>query len=340
MTPFQQAAFLLLAGLTALLAGSAPAQDTTPQQPAAPIVRITPHPAAGTHPSAQTATPASRTYTPAPRTLRPKLSSATATASAPANPKASAEHKSATSALSSAGLNRNVIVLDPAHGGTDSGARIGDTTLEKNVTLALAFKLRALLVARGFDVVLTRDSDLATEPNSPSTPLTLDDRAGIANHARAAACLLLHATGRGQGVHLYSSELDAAPGESTAMPWLTAQAAWVPASQALEQQIGAALGRSQIPLLSSTASVRPVDSLTCPALVVELAPDGDDPNSVNDQEYLERVAAAIAGALVFWKDAVQPPPHLAPPPALIHVHHAAPTPATTTPAPATPEAQP
>jgi len=229
-----------------------------------------------------------------------------------------------------------VIVLDAAHGGTDSGARIGDSTLEKNVTLALAFKLRALLVARGFTVVMTRDSDTAVEPNTPSTPLTLDDRAGIANHARASACLLLHATGRGNGVHLYSSDLDAAPGESATMPWLTAQAAWVPASQALEQQIGAALGRSHIALLSSTASVRPVDSLTCPALVVELAPNGDDPNSVNDQEYLERVSAAIAGALVFWKDAVQPPPRLAPPPSLTHTtHHAAPSADT-----ATPEAQP
>ncbi len=105
-------------------------------------------------------------------------------------------------------------MLDPAHGGTDSGARIGDTTLEKNVTLALAFRLRSLLTARGFTVVLTRDSDTATEPNSPSNPLTLDDRAGIANHARGAACLLLHATGRGTGVHLYTSELEPIPSEA------------------------------------------------------------------------------------------------------------------------------
>ena len=218
-------------------------------------------------------------------------------------------------------MNRNVIVLDPGHGGTDGGARIGDSTLEKNVTLALAFRLRSLLVARGFTVVMTRDSDAATEPNSPSQPLTLDDRAGIANHARAAACLLLHATGRGMGVHLYSSELDAVPAEAYLLPWLNAQAAWIPASQNLEQQTSAALGRSHIGLVSSTASVRPVDSLTCPALVVELAPETDTPASINDAGYQERVAAALAGALVVWENAVQPPVRL-PRPVIPHKHPA------------------
>ena len=236
------------------------------------------------------------------------------------------EHKAPP--LSATGVNRNVIVVDPAHGGADSGGRIGDATLEKNVTLALAFRLRSLLVARGFTVVLTRDSDVpapTTTATTPAASLSLDDRAGIADHARAAACLLLHATGRGTGVHLYRSDLQAAPDEVALLPWLTAQAAWVPASERLEQGIAAALGRSHIALVSSTASVRPVDSLTCPALVLELAPETDVPASVNDAGYQERVAAAIAGALVVWQSTVQTPIRL-PAPALPHaiIHHAAP----------------
>jgi N-acetylmuramoyl-L-alanine amidase len=217
-------------------------------------------------------------------------------------------------------LNRLVVVLDPAHGGLDSGSRIGDSVLEKNVTLALADKLRSLLSARGFTVVMTRDTDTARDPGAatpgsaaaPLTPpLTLDDRAGLANHARAVACLSLHATGAGQGVHLYSSELAAAPGESNPLPWLTAQAAWVPQSRALERHIGDALTRAGIPLVLSSASVRPVDSLTCPALVVELAPEGDDPKSIDDSDYQQRIAQAIAAALVFWRDQAQPPVRLA-----------------------------
>jgi N-acetylmuramoyl-L-alanine amidase len=207
-------------------------------------------------------------------------------------------------------LNRSVIVLDAAHGGVDGGSRIGDSTLEKDVTLALAFRLRSLLAARGFTVVMTRENDAALRPGAPGTALTLDDRAGIANHARAAACLLLHATGAGQGVHLYSSELDAAPAEAAVLPWLTAQAAWVAQSALLEAGLGAALKRAGVPLVSSRASVRPVDSMTCPAIVVELAPEDDDRAGINDTDYQQRVAEAIAGALVFWSRQVQPPPRL------------------------------
>ena len=210
-------------------------------------------------------------------------------------------------------LNRNVIVLDAAHGGVDSGSRIGDSILEKDVTLALAFRLRSLLTARGFTVVMTRENDAAQKPGPPvagSSALTLDDRAGIANHAHAAACLLLHATGAGDGVHLYSSELDSAPAQAAVPPWLTAQAAWVTQSTQLEARIGAALQRAKLPLVSSRASVRPVDSLTCPAVVVELAPQNDDRNSITDGDYQQRIAEAIAGALVFWAQQVQPPPLL------------------------------
>jgi N-acetylmuramoyl-L-alanine amidase len=204
-------------------------------------------------------------------------------------------------------LNRLVVVLDPAHGGLDGGSRIGDATLEKDVTLALAFKLRSLLAARGFAVVMTRATDAATGPNAAGAPLTLDDRAGIANHTRGVACLLLHATGGGHGVHLYSSELGPADGETPALPWLTAQAAWVTQSRNLGNQIGSALTRAGIALVQSSASVRPVDSLTCPAVVVEVAPQDDDPKSVIDGDYQQHIAEAIAGALVFWKDQAQAP---------------------------------
>ena len=208
-------------------------------------------------------------------------------------------------------INRMVILLDPAHGGVDSGSRISDSTVEKDVTLALAFRLRSLLSARGFAVTMTREADSPTEPGSTGAQLTLDDRAGIANHSRAAACLLLHATGSGTGVHLYSSELEATDGEPAVEPWLTAQAAWVPQSRQMAKELAAALTRAGIALVASNASIRPVDSLSCPAMVIELAPQGDDPDSINDGDYQQRVAQAIAGALVFWPNQVQPPMRLA-----------------------------
>lgn len=208
-------------------------------------------------------------------------------------------------------INRLVIALDPAHGGVDSGSRIGDATLEKDVSLAFAFRLRSLLAARGFTVVMTREADTQAEPTAAaSTSLTLDTRAGIANHAHAVACLLLHATGSGRGLHLYSSELEPAAGVLPLQPWLTAQAPWVAASRDLSQRMAAALTRGGIPTVASSASIRPVDSLACPSLVMELAPETDDPDSITDAGYQQRVAQAVAGVLVFWQTQAQPPVRL------------------------------
>jgi N-acetylmuramoyl-L-alanine amidase len=205
-------------------------------------------------------------------------------------------------------IQRRVIVLDPAHGGSDSGAQISDTTVEKDVTLALAFRLRAMLTARGFTVVMTRDSDSPASPAPGGGSLSLNDRAGVANHAHAAACLVLHASSSGDGVHLYRADLDAASAEPSVPPWLTAQAAWIPQSRLLQREIAGALMRSSIPLVVGAVSVRPMDSLTCPALIVELAPADEDADSINRTDYQQQVARAIAGALLVWEGQVQAPP--------------------------------
>jgi N-acetylmuramoyl-L-alanine amidase len=81
----------------------------------------------------------------------------------------------------------HVIVLDPGHGGADAGVTVSGTR-EKDLTLALAFKLRAALTHElpGVKVVLTRDND---------EDLGLDQRAERANHARADLVVSLHFDG-------------------------------------------------------------------------------------------------------------------------------------------------
>jgi N-acetylmuramoyl-L-alanine amidase len=336
--------FLLASASIAPLAQEKPTQQPAPAKTPAPGVRSapkpTPKPAAPssgtpakilTHsyavPSSakpKTAAPSAATPPkPAPKPVAPASSPAqarpvpvaTPSTTKPATPPKPQSSAASTAAalgqLSASAFNRTIVVLDPAHGGGDSGSRINDQLVEKDITLAFAFRLRSLLTARAFTVVMTRDNDDPAAP--PSDPPSLDDRAGIADHARPVACLLIHATPSGSGVHLYTSELDAAAAEPVPAPWLTAQAAWVNQSQLLATQIGNALGRAKIPLVTSRASVRPVDSLTCPALVVELAPSGSNSGTLSDTAYQQHIAEAIAGALVVWQNQAQPPIRLAPP---------------------------
>mgnify|MGYP002675519782 FL=1 len=84
----------------------------------------------------------------------------------------SRQESTSTSAVTQAEtLGRSYTVcIDPALGGSDSGASANGLT-EKNVTLAVALKLKSELEQRGIKVVLTRDSDKT-----------------VANEARVSVC--------------------------------------------------------------------------------------------------------------------------------------------------------
>ena len=77
------------------------------------------------------------------------------------------------------------IVIDPGHGGIDSGAAGAGGTMEKTITLAFALELRAALSElEGFEIYMTRDSDVF---------LTLDERVRIARTHRADLFISIHA---------------------------------------------------------------------------------------------------------------------------------------------------
>ncbi|MEN8720591.1 MAG: N-acetylmuramoyl-L-alanine amidase [Oceanococcaceae bacterium] len=78
-----------------------------------------------------------------------------------------------------------IVVLDPGHGGKDSGA-VGPTgLLEKHVALSIARETKRLLEARGgYTVLLTRDGDAF---------IPLRDRIGVARAAQADLFVSIHA---------------------------------------------------------------------------------------------------------------------------------------------------
>jgi N-acetylmuramoyl-L-alanine amidase len=77
------------------------------------------------------------------------------------------------------------IVIDAGHGGDETGARGPGGTVEKDVTLAVARRLKAAIEGRlGVRVLLTREGD-QTVP--------LDDRAALANNNKADLFISLHA---------------------------------------------------------------------------------------------------------------------------------------------------
>ncbi|WP_419803783.1 N-acetylmuramoyl-L-alanine amidase [Terriglobus sp.] len=205
------------------------------------------------------------------------------------------------------------VVIDAARGGNEYGARIDEHTYEKQITLDMANRLRSLLTARDFNVVLTREND---------TLVTNEQRAAVANQNKPVACLLLHATGAGTGLHLWTSSLTAMPVGSTAVLWDQAQAPFVQRSQRLASEFAAAFSRSKIAVSSGHTWIRPLDNMQCPAVALEIAPEDTD-TPASDRTYQAHLADAIASQLLFWRghaDVVEsilnppPPPAAAPKP--------------------------
>jgi N-acetylmuramoyl-L-alanine amidase len=192
--------------------------------------------------------------------------------------------------------------LDAAHGGDDAGGRLANGQPEKSFTLALSVKLRSQLTARGFRVVTTRESDTAIDPNR---------RAEIANHAQAQACLSLHASESGSGIHLFASSLPAVQPTRFAA-WKTAQAAWVNRSLELTGVLNSALQHAGFAVTLSRTALPAVDSMTCPAVAIEIAPQrAPDQTSVqfdlDDTDYQTHVAEALAAALLEWRTEAHQP---------------------------------
>ncbi len=82
-------------------------------------------------------------------------------------------------------VTRPLVVIDPGHGGIDSGAETAGGIKEKDIVLAFALKLQQLLVDAGrFDVALTREDD---------TYLRLEERVALARANKADIFISIHA---------------------------------------------------------------------------------------------------------------------------------------------------
>jgi len=98
------------------------------------------------------------------------------------------------------------VVIDAGHGGHDRGGIPGQRVAEKDMTLDVALRLRNILSANGYHVVMTRSSDVF---------VPLGGRVAIANSYRNAVfvCIHFNATGRSgaSGIETYFYSRDSLP---------------------------------------------------------------------------------------------------------------------------------
>lgn len=226
-------------------------------------------------------------------TLSPAKTQITSAAnSVPASgPSQSTPVPPAQSIQSSAQPRRYFVVIDASHGGADRGEALSPTLAEKDVTLAMARRLRQELESRGITVVVLRDND-ATVP--------MDDRAIFANSSHPAIYIAMHAASSGHGVRLYSAMLPYAVSEDAGpfRAWSTAQASSSSLSQAAVGSVADALEKLQVPVRKLTAPLRPLNNIVTAAIAVEVAPSAADVSGLVSADYQQLIAGAVANGIV------------------------------------------
>jgi N-acetylmuramoyl-L-alanine amidase len=230
--------------------------------------------------------------------IAPPLAPATAAASKEPSPspKAAAPILPATAPPGAAtpSATRYFAVIDASHGGDERGAALTDQLAEKDITLAMARGLRQELAARGLTSLMVRDADIT---------LTADQRAGMANAAKASVYICVHASSEGRGVRLYTALLPPpSEGHGLFFDWNTVQAPFSQTSQTAEEGIAAALKAQEIPVRTLTASLRPLNNIAFPAVAIEVASQSGDITQLSSSSYQSLIAAAVAGGLADNRD--------------------------------------
>lgn len=120
------------------------------------------------------------------------------------------------------------VMLDPGHGGAETGSYTGDAS-EKEINLAVAYKLRDILRAEGVNVLMTRDSDAY---------LTADERVALAQAQMPDLFLSIHCNSYENDADVSGIETYYYPGDEASGLWASyVQEALIAASGASDRGV-------------------------------------------------------------------------------------------------------
>ena len=198
-----------------------------------------------------------------------------------------------------------VVVLDPGHGGQDSGAMCGGV-LEKDLTLDVARRVDRLLNSEGIATLMTRVGD---------TYVSLADRAAFANRVRKCIFVSIHFNEDNKpvasGVETYYAAHQITAGSLLAswLPFL-----WRPFSDSPNPESQDLAALVQEALVARTRSIDRgtqarqffvIANVTSPAILIEggFLTNKEDISKLASEDYRDQIAAAIADGILRYRDA-------------------------------------
>jgi N-acetylmuramoyl-L-alanine amidase len=223
--------------------------------------------------------------------------------------------------LSQAPAALRTVVIDPGHGGDDEGVKGAQGTKEKDITLAVARRLKTALESRlGIRLVLTRDDDRS---------VPIDERTAVANNGKADVFISLHANASWrpalsgatistamfgphdeEAAHALASDLlptfNGVPRGIDFIPWDLAQIQHVTRSESLARLISEQL-QGHLPLVKNpveSAPFRVLESANMPAVLIEMGflTNAEQEKQMAGSDFQGTLVQAIVEAVVKFRD--------------------------------------
>ena len=198
-----------------------------------------------------------------------------------------------------------VVVVDPGHGGQDSGAMCGNV-LEKDLTFDVAQRFDRQLQAKGISTVMTRVGD---------SYVSLAERTALTNRVPDCVFVSIHfnegnKAGTSTGVETYYADHQITLGAPVVswLPFLQRASAQAPnfESQSLAGFIQEALVAHTQAVDRGTKAQQyfVIANVRHPAVLVEggFLANKDEGAKLGNQDYREQLAAAICDGIVRYRD--------------------------------------
>lgn len=193
------------------------------------------------------------------------------------------------------GSNSRLIVIDPGHGGADTGAA-HNGLMEKNITFDIAQRLRSLLIAQGWQVRLTRDTDVDPVSNDNLAKMHADGRPNPDDRAYLQTrCDVANLAGARLFISIHVNSAPVASASGTTFYWYKPQDA--PFAQALERAVIPAVGTQDDGARHENFYV--VRHTTMPAVLIETAflTNLGDVALLRQATFLQNMAQGIANGV-------------------------------------------
>jgi len=199
-----------------------------------------------------------------------------------------------------------VVVLDPGHGGQDSGAMCGGV-MEKDLTLDVARRVDRLLDAEGVATLMTRLGD---------SYVSLADRAAFGNRANDSIFVSIHFNEDNKpvasGVETYyaAHQIGSDSAFSSWFPFFSR-----PPSNSPKPESQSLAGFIQEALVARTGSLNRgtqakqffvIANVTSPAVLIEggFITNKDELSKLASEDYRDQLAAAVADGILRYRNVV------------------------------------